>query len=599
MKRLLVCTILLAGCPAKTRAPPDAGVRAPPAVSLSADATTYRLTFDANRQHLVDVQVAVPTGGRDAVTFMMPTWTPGSYLVREYARHVEGVRAFDEGGAPLPVDKITKNRWRVACSGRAGVKLTYRVYARDLSVRGSFVGADFAMLNGASVFVTDVDHLERQHRVRLEHPYAEALAALPRSDDVFVAEDYDALVDAPLLLGQPDTRTFDVEGTAYVLATVGGDDDFDTERAAEDVAKLAATHQAFWPVTPFARYVFMNVLVETGGGLEHGASTVVMGSRFTTRDEETYRGWLGVMSHELFHAWNGKRLRPRALGPFDYETEVYTEDLWFVEGFTAYYDDLLVARAGLMTQAEWLGALSKNVARVETRLGRHHQSLAEASYDAWIKFYRPDENSHNTSVDYYAQGAVVAFLADAAIRDATRGTRSLDDVMREAYRQYSGEAGYSSEALFDVFEAVGGPAVRELVVKMVRTTRPLDYDDAFDFYGLRFAKKKDDGGSAYLGVEFSKDNVVTEVLRGTPAYVAGIEVGDELIAYDQDRIERVGRDLTGLEPGSKVKVLLSRRRKLRTIEVKLGEVPRRPKVERAPSASTLARRNLEALLTPR
>ncbi|MEQ9503702.1 MAG: PDZ domain-containing protein [Deltaproteobacteria bacterium] len=598
MKRLLVFALLFAGCPAKSRVPRDAGVREAPAVELTSEATTYRLTFDGHRQHLVDVQVAVPTTGRDVVTFMMPTWTPGSYLVREYARHVEGVRAFDESGAPLSVEKVRKNRWRIDADGRAGVKLTYRVYARDLSVRGSFVGADFAMLNGASVFVTDVDHLERQHRVRIEHPYAESLTALPRADVWIVADDYDALVDAPILLGRPDTQTFDVDGTAYVLATVGGDDDFDTERAASDVAKLAATQQAFWPGTPFDRYVFMNVLVETGGGLEHGASTVVMGSRFASRDDETYRGWLGVMSHELFHAWNGKRLRPRALGPFDYENEVYTEDLWFVEGFTSYYDDLLLARAGLMTQAQWLGALSKNIERVETRPGRHHQSLAEASYDAWIKFYRPDENAHNTSVSYYSQGAVVAFLADAAIREATRGRRSLDDVMREAYRQYAGEVGFSREALFDVFEAVGGPAVRELVVTMVRTTRPLDYDDAFDFYGIRFAKK-DKSESAYLGVEHSKDKVVTEVLRGTPAYVAGIEVGDELIAYDGDRIQGVGRDLTGREPGSKVQVLLSRRRKLRTVEVKLGEVPRRPKVEREPSASTLARRNLEALLTPR
>lgn len=594
-----IFALACAGCPRpEGDAPRDAGGVAPPTVAQTADATTYRLAFEGRRQHHVDVEVAVTADGREAVTFMMPTWTPGSYLVREFARNVEGVRAYDQDGASLPVEKIAKNRWRVTSKGRSGVKLAYRVYARELSVRASHVSAHHAILNGASIFVADVDHLARSHRVRFESPWPDVQTALDVVDGAYVASDYDTLVDAPILLGAIDARDFEAGGARYTLATVGGSDDFDTEKATEDVAKIAAVQAAFWGHTPFARYVFLNGALEARGGLEHGASTLLMTSRFTTRDEEAYRGWLSLASHELFHAWNGKRLRPAALGPFDYEGEVYTEDLWFVEGVTSYYDDLFVARAGLMTEREWLAALSRNITSVETRPGRRHQSLAESSYDAWIKFYRSDENSDNATVSYYGQGAVVAFLADAAIRRSTSGERSLDDVMREAYRRHSGEQGYTSEALFAVFESVGGPDVRARLERMVRTTEPLEYDEAFALYGLELEEPKEEA-AGYLGVATERTNVA-RVVRGSPAYNAGIEAGDEVIAFDEDRVVNVADDLKGRAAGTKVKVLVARHRRLETIEVELGVAPRkRYEVVKARRASATATRRLERLLTPR
>lgn len=574
-----------------------------PTLAAAEDATRYRIDLSARRQHLVDVEVAVPVLGRAAVTLMMATWTPGSYLVREFARQVEGVEAFDGEGKARAIRKVAKNRWAVDTSGATSLVVRYRIYARELSVRTSFVDQDYAVLNGASIFLADVDHLDRQHRVAFDLPkgWTRALTSLPRVDEQWVAADYDELVDSPFLVGDPAVRSFEAGGAEHVVAHAPTRGAWDVERSAKDVEQLTKAQLAFWGEAPYERYIFMNVLSEGRGGLEHLGSTVMMTSRFVTRDDEAYRGWLGLVSHELFHAWNGKRLRPEALGPFDYENEVYTTDLWFVEGVTSYYDDLLVARAGLMTKKQWLAALSKNIGAVRNTPGRAYQSLADASYDAWIKFYRHDENSVNTSVSYYSQGAVVAFLVDAMIRRATKQKRSLDDVMREAYRRHAAERGYSSEALLDVFEEVGGVDVRRAVERMVSTTEPLDYEDALEFYGLRFTEheaKADDPGHLGVNVERSGGRtVVKEVLRGTPAFEAGVNVGDELIALDGDRIEDLAADLKGRPAGEEVKLLVSRRRALKEIVVTLGEKPRTKfTVEELPRAGGAQKRRLERLL---
>jgi predicted metalloprotease with PDZ domain len=301
------------------------------------------------------------------------------------------------------------------------------------------------------------------------------------------------------------------------------------------------------------------------------------------------------VSHELFHAWNGKRLRPDVLGPFDYEREVRTPSLWFVEGLTSYYDDVLLARAGLLTEEQYLERLGDGMDHLRNTPGRRVQSLAEASADTWIKYYRHDENSDNSTISYYNKGSLVGFLLDAHIRRQTAGQNSLDDVMRLMYERYSGENGYSPEDVRAAIEEVigeeppeeqpeGEPApageVDALMDAWILGTEPLPLADALDYYGLTFVHgeqetaqdEDDDPPAGWLGVELD-GNWVKEVRRGAPAYRGGISYDDEIIAIDGYRVRDVGSHLERHRPGDTVTVTVARRGRMRDIQVTLGRVP--------------------------
>ena len=382
---------------------------------------------------------------------MMAVWTPGSYLIREYERHVENVAATGADGAALAVSKTTKNRWAVATGGAATVVVTYRVYGREMSVRTNWIESGFALINGAPTFLTLADSHQRPYEVTLILPSvwtrtATALPPIAGEAHAFCATSFDMLVDSPILLGSPAVYDFEIEGRMHRLVNEGEAGVFDGARAARDFESIAREHHRFWGTVPYSSYVCLNLITESGGGLEHCNSAVLMTSRWATRTRKAYLGWLELLSHELFHVWNGKRLRPVALGPFDYEREAHTRGLWVVEGITDYYGDLLLHRAGLSTRDEFLDSLSNKIEALQTTPGRAVQSIATASFDAWIKFYRPDENTPNTSISYYIKGSVVAFLLDVRIRRVSGGKRSLDDVMKAAYAKYSGERGIQSRS---------------------------------------------------------------------------------------------------------------------------------------------------------
>ena len=435
----------------------------------------YTLSFPAPQTHYVEVTATVPTGRRADVDLMMAVWTPGSYLVREYARHVEDVAA-SNGGVPLAIQKTQKNRWRVTTNGARAITLTYRVFAHEMTVRSDWVEDGFAMLNGAPTFITLADLRPRAHDVRLELPGAwrTSVTGLPDSPEGgahhYRAPDYDTLVDCPIVAGNPAVHRFTVDGKPHLLVDVGEAGVFDGARAARDLEKVVQTAAKLWRGLPYDKYVFFNVLTETGGGLEHKNSVMMMASRWATSTRERYLAWLSTASHEFFHLWNVKRLRPVELGPFDYEHEVYTRSLWIAEGFTDYYGELLVHRAGLSTRDEYLEALSNQVEALQTTPGRLVQSAEMASYDAWIKYYRPDENAANTSVSYYTKGAVIAFLLEAKIRKATGGARGLDDVMRAAYQKFSGARGYTPDQFRQVAEQVSGLDLRSFWQAVVEGT---------------------------------------------------------------------------------------------------------------------------------
>src|SRR5580765_4414570 len=496
----------------------------------------YTLSFPAPQTHYVEVTASVPTGRRADVDLMMAVWTPGSYLVREYARNVEAVTASGPDGRALNVDKSKKNHWRIATGGAPTITLKYRVYSREMSVRTNWVEADFALLNGAPTFITLADLAPRPHEIII-NPAAgwkrsvTALPALNGGDHRYRAPDYDALVDSPIVIGNPAVYDFEVDGKKHSLVNVGEGGVFDGARAAKDLEAIVKQDRQLWGFLPYDRYVFFNMITESGGGLEHKNSTVLMTNRWSTRTRRAYLAWLQLASHEYFHAWNVKRLRPAELGPFDYENENITRSLWIAEGFTDYYADLQVARAGLQTREEYLEDLSNTIELLQTTPGRLVQSAEMASFDAWIKYYRPDENSNNTSISYYTKGTVIAFLLDAKIRKATNGTKSLDDVMRTAYQKFSGPKGYTPEEFRAVTEQVAGTSLKAFWDTAVESTSELDYTETLDTFGLRFKPPlpppADRPAKPWLGISTRIDNgrlLIAQVQRDSPADVAGLNV---------------------------------------------------------------------------
>jgi predicted metalloprotease with PDZ domain len=549
----------------------------------------YTLRFPAPATHYVEVEALVPADGREHIELMLAAWTPGSYLIREYARHVERVEARTTEGGGLRVEKTRKNRWRIECGGAPAIVVRYRVYGREMTVRTNFISEEFALLNGAPTFLTIADALARPHEVRIQMPdcWRESVTQLRAGGTEphhYRAADYEALVDAPIVLGNPALYAFEVDGLEHVLANVGESGVWDGARSARDLEAIVREQLAFWGGAPYDRYVFLNLITEASGGLEHLASTVLMTSRWKSRNRKGYLEWLGLASHELFHAWNVKRLRPVELGPFDYEAENHTRGLWVAEGITTYYGDLVVHRAGLSTQQEYLDQISGEIQELQTTPGRLVQSLEDASFDAWIKHYRPDENSPNTAASYYTKGAVVAFLLDIEIQRASEGVRTLDDVMRTAYGRYARDRGYSGPEFRALVSEVAGADLDPWISRAVESTEELEYAPALEWLGLRFRvdlPNPDQPQKAWLGAGTRNDGgrlLVTQVRRHTPAANAGLNVDDEIVAIDEHRVRPDGWDarMEAYRPGDHVSILVTRRERLTRLDATLGAEPRSP-----------------------
>ena len=582
----------------------------------------YTVRFPAPETHYVSVEAVLPTGGQREIEVFMPVWTPGSYLVREYSRNVEDAIAADVSGKSLVVEKSRKNRWKIETGGAREVRVSYKVYCREMSVRTNWVETGWALLNGAPTFMTLVGGENRPHDVQLELPAAwkTSMTGLPDAPDGkphhYIAPDYDTLVDSPIVAGNPAVYRFEVDGIRHFLVNEGEGGVFDGQRAAQDAEKIVHQYRQMWGSLPYRnKYVFLNILGEGGGGgLEHKNSVCMMSSRWGTRTRRGYVGWLDLVAHEYFHAWNVKRLRPVELGPFDYERENPTRSLWIAEGFTDYYSSLTVRRAGLTTQTEYIGSdtppspgsITSLVASLQATPGRLVMSAEQSSEDAWIKQYRPDENTNNTSISYYTKGAVVGWLLDARIRKATNGAKSLDDLMRAAFAKFSGAHGYTPEQFKETASEVAGVSLKDFFARAVESTEELDYTEALEWFGLRFkapeAGKPDQPAApkkGWIGVDTRAEAgrlIITRVPRATPAYDSGLSVDDEILALGDFRVraDQLSSRLDNYRPGDKVSILVARRDQLMRFDVTLGEEPRRLQIEVDPKAGEAQKAHLEA-----
>jgi predicted metalloprotease with PDZ domain len=480
-----------------------------------------------------------------------------------------------------------------------------------MSVRTNWVDDEMALLNGAPTFITLVESPSRRvHEVRVVLPPVWKASYSPMArgagDNSYTAPDYDTLVDSPIVAGSPAVYEFSVGGKPHYLVNFRERGVWNGAQAARDLEKTAQTIAAFWGVVPFERYYFFNIIGSARNGLEHKSSTM-LNTPLDAGTRDAYLQWLSLASHEYFHAWNGKRLRPIELGPFDYENEVYTKALWLVEGFTDYYADLMLTRAGVASRDELLAAVSAQIRNLQTTPGRLEQSVEMASFDAWIKYYRNDENTPNTAISYYVKGAVIGFLLDANIRRLTNGARSLDDVMRLMLKRFSGEKGYTGADVRVVVAEVVGPAraqeIRSWLERVLETTSELDYAVALDWFGLRLQPSAAPP-RAWLGVSTRLEDqraVVTGIRRGSPAAVGGFSLLDEIVAIDGVPLpgSQLTQRLARFSPGTKVKFSVERGGTTTSLDIVLGADPAAGwDLTVAPGASRAQSQHLDAWVAP-
>jgi predicted metalloprotease with PDZ domain len=458
----------------------------------AAEPITYTVRFPAPDKHVAEVEAGYPTDGRASIELMMPVWTPGFYRVENYAGQVQGLSARTADGRVLDVQRPRKNRWTIQTGGAKRVVVSYQLKCESTSVTTNWVGDAMAVLNGAATFLTLAEAGKRPHDVQLEldPSWKRSMTGLDAAPDGrpdhYRAADFDTLVDSPIVAGNPEVHEFEIAGSKHVVVNAGDCTGWDGKRAAADLEKLVQQHRRLWGFLPFQRYVFLCVFRKGGGGLEHGNSTLLTCNATAMRTPAAYLSWLNFVSHEYFHAFNVKRLRPVELGPFDYEKEPRTAGLWVAEGITSYYDGLLTTRAGLGTAKDFLARLSGTIDRLQKSPGRLQQTLEQASLDVWTSSFSGLGGDKKT-VSYYVKGPVVAFLLDAKVRHETQGARSLDDVMRLAYARYSGAKGFTAEQFHKTAGEVAGADLQAWFQKAVASTEELDYAEALDWFGLQFA----------------------------------------------------------------------------------------------------------------
>jgi predicted metalloprotease with PDZ domain len=545
--------------------------------------------------------------------FSLPAWIPGSYMIRELARNIVTIEARSAGRA-VALEKLDKHTWRAQrCS--SPLRLTYDVYAFDLSVRGAHLDTSHGFFNGTSVFLRVLGQDDAPCLVDIVRPAgpgyrdwrlatAMASAGAPRHGfGPYRAGSYDELIDHPVEMGCFSLASFRARGAVHEVA-ITGRHDCDMNRLARDLKRLTE-HQIdlFGGTPPMQRYVFLvTALGEGYGGLEHRASTALVCSRYDLprarvhEQDERYLTFLGLASHEYFHTWNVKRIKPAAFSPYDLTRENYTRLLWAFEGITSYYDDLALVRCGLMSREHYLRALARTLTAVQRGSGRLKQTVAESSFDAWIKYYRQDENAPNAVVSYYAKGALIALALDLTVRKATRGRRSLDDIMRALWQEHGVTGrGVEEAALEALAERVSGVPLRHFFDRMLRSTRDFDWaallaefgvglrldsaESATDRGGVTSANGKKAPRRVALGARLDTaggEIKLAQVFDDSPAQAAGLFAGDVVIAIGGVRATPGNWDqlLQRHAPGDRIVIAAFRRDELIERTVRLAAAPR-------------------------
>jgi len=539
----------------------------------------YTVSMSRPWTHLLEVQMHVRWDSMpEATELKMPVWTPGSYLIREYERQVQAFSVKDAAGTPLTWSKTNKNTWAVNTKGVKDFTASYSVYSNELTVRTNELNDEHGFWNNAATLFFIKGQLAAPSTVHVNPAnswrVATGLPPVEGQTNTFRAPNYDVLYDSPFEVSDFKEISFDSHGKRHRIV-VSGEGNYDLNKLARDAAKIVEEAYKIFGEYGYDNYTFI-LNLRGGGGLEHLNSTALQTNRFSFAPESRYKGVLGLIAHEYFHNYNVKRIRPDALGPFDYENENYTRNLWVAEGGTEYYATVLLLRAGFITPAEFLESKATTIEQLQARPGRFEQSLEASSFDAWIKYYRPDENAVNNQISYYDKGELVNFLLDLTIRADSNGTKTLDDVMRYLWTDYFKKGrNYSPEDYQKAAEMMAGRSLDDFFAKYVRGTAEIDYASIFAPFGLDVRVTQPNARRAYIGADLTEANGqlnVRSVTMGTPAYDQGINSGDQVVAIDGYRASQnfLNSYLAERKPGDKVRLTLFRFDKLRDIDLTLG-----------------------------
>ena len=558
----------------------------PPAASPS---VTYVLSMPEPQTHYFEVEmqlknVAAATNSKKNgyIDIKMPVWTPGSYLIREYAKNVEGFTA-SAGGKAVVSDKVSNNTWRVY-TGDDNLTVRYQVYANDLTVRTCFVDADHGYVTPAGTFMYH-DALKNIPLRVVVQPYktwknvATGLEPVAGEKFTYQAANLDILIDSPLEIGNHKTFTFTAAGVPHTVAMFG-DVEYDEERLKADYKRICETAFSVVGEHPCKDYTFIvQHIPPGGGGLEHLNSTTLETNRNAYSTETNYKRFFGLVAHEYFHLWNVKRIRPIALGPFDYENENYTHMLWLSEGCTSFYGEYIQMRAGFYSPTDYLGLVANDITSIENQPGVRVQSAAESSWDAWIKGYRPNENSSNSTISYYSKGSVLGLLLNLSILAGSNGERSMDDLMRYLYAEYykKQKRGFTDAEFRQAAEQVAGRKLDDFFTIGVNSTEPINYNPYFEPVGMKLVNVAAQTQDGFLGTASVYSNgraTITGVRRGSAAYTGGLNVGDEIISVDSVRVtDDLLKIIGGRRVGETINVIVNRGGFLREMPITLTPNP--------------------------
>lgn len=546
---------------------------------------SYTLSMPEPWTHYYHVTQTIKGERKKSIDFVMPVWIPGSYKVREFSKNVEEFKAHSEKSDNLKWEKIDKNSWRVYTNKANEVTISYKVYAFVKSVRNSFLDDSHGFVSPPDVFMY-VEKLKNRPATLVIDPYDEfliistGLEKSPGSKNSYIVPDYDVLVDSPIEIGNQTIFEFEVEGVPHEIAFYGKGN-YDSSAVDEVKRIVEATAKLFGEI-PYKRYLFIVHLTKSAsGGLEHLNSQVLRMGRWNFQPASRRGRWRSLVAHEVYHLYNVKRIRARELGPFDYTRENYTSLLWVMEGFTSYYSGRILLNAGFISPKKYQSNMASNMSKISNTIGNRYQSAAEASFDAWIRYYRRNENSPNRDMSYYDKGKLLGMLLDLEIRNSSGNKKTLDDVMRRLYSEYykKKQRGFSEAEFKKELERAAGINFSDFFVRYVHGTEEVDYGKYLSYAGLEIetleAPSLSEKG-AFLGTRVSESSgklKITQVLRDSPAWNYGLNVNDEIIAVDGLRVGLADytKAISAMKPGDKVVITISRDDWLREIDVVISE----------------------------
>lgn len=531
------------------------------------------------QSHIFTVKMVIEKPDPQLQSISMGKWIPGSYLIRDYARHVIAINV--QNGQ---ISKHNSNTWIVA-SAHSPLVIEYMVYAFDFSVRGAYIDDERAFLNGINLFMQVHGQEQSIHRVYFQDHWKWA-TTLPLKEKsatqgtIYEIDGYDALIDHPLQAGKQSEYTFKVEGISHCLV-INSEVGCDYERLIDDIKKILHYQiNLFGKPTPFKDYLFLlTVRKEAYGGLEHRSSSALQCSPEClpkigkTEKTTEYINLLSLISHEYFHSWNVKKIKPQAFTPYNLDHKAYTRQLWIFEGITSYYDNLVLVRAGVITPKQYFNIIAQNITKLMCTPGRKHQTLVESSFDTWIKFYQPNENTHNATVSYYLKGGLAALLLDLVLRITTQQCVSFDTLMQYLWREYGeSQKGVPEDAVEKYLAKLGGEKISALIHQAIHTVEELPLAEWFSYYGLRLTFSSNPEQASLWGVLFTRSNgklLISTVFEKSAAQQAGLCPQDEVIAFNKERIEpeAIEKQLSQFSPGEKIIVTLCRQGRLQEREV--------------------------------